>query len=831
MFLAAGLFPPGAVAASPWHPGVGRTTSDRRADLLAALVAQRRFDEAAAWCEAAGERVAPSSDQAAWWAIQRCRVETARRMDGEDFDDAAVDQAQQEIRQLLQDYEDHSRRLFLLAELRTVEYQAARHDVIVAAITPNGSPKLEGDVTPEADVEPEGDNQFKDAADRAAPRIARLSAEVDRLAATVSETRIELGHRRSDTSETDLAADLLQLEQRLLVRGVEVALLGSELFPAGSDDHVAAASAAEGAAAAAIGRLPPGSTARPDLQRLWALATLRSGDPVQADERLKPLLSEPSRPPAPRVQAVAVLIDLALNRRDDAVNRVREYYGNSPSDAPRSLEMDLAALRLRLASDDESFTSIGGWIDLIEQRHGPYARRRAEAIALAELESDAGQSEADPESPSAAADTSIVAAQGRDWLRRGNPRRGGNLLAAAARREADPDAAIQRASEAAAAFVSAEEFSRAAAVLAETAQQQPEAAEAAAAHLQAAVLSARRQAAERDEIEAQLRTTIDSWPESEAAESARLWLAQLLVGNGQDVAAAEVLTSRPTDQLTGSRWQQAVDQWRAAYRSTAVDAEAAVGERFLQAVGPHLDHEKFGPRWLAAATPLVDRDTLGQLPPLDGDTADDPFIRALDTFRRSGTQATPLQQPPRERASEARWRLMRDARADPSLRTTVAKLLEGWPPTAPSDPTREPAHRETPGNSGGEATAELEAQTDRAERLVWLGRIDDALDAYREAADRSDSPGTVLRDAAEVLAGSGTAETKTAAIVLWEELADGMPKGRERWHEAKLAVCQLLQQSGNGKEASRRAQYVLLTNPPESPAVRQRYEQFTTNDE
>ncbi len=52
-------------------------------------------------------------------------------------------------------------------------------------------------------------------------------------------------------------------------------------------------------------------------------------------------------------------------------------------------------------------------------------------------------------------DPSLIAAQGQDWLRRGNPGRAGDLLSAAATAESDPDRAIRHASEAAAALISA----------------------------------------------------------------------------------------------------------------------------------------------------------------------------------------------------------------------------------------------------------------------------------------------------------------------------------------------------------------------------------------
>ena len=76
-------------------------------------------------------------------------------------------------------------------------------------------------------------------------------------------------------------------------------------------------------------------------------------------------------------------------------------------------------------------SEIGKWLDVIEQRGGAYARRRAEAVSLAILRAS-GNSPARPQM----VDPSLIAAQGQDWLRRGNPGRGGGIGARNLRRSA-----------------------------------------------------------------------------------------------------------------------------------------------------------------------------------------------------------------------------------------------------------------------------------------------------------------------------------------------------------------------------------------------------------
>ena len=784
-----------AVAATPWYPGVKRSTVDPRADLLVALVRHQRFDEATDWCDAALQEVTDGSEEAAWWMIQRCRAETAREMTAEEFDDGAIGRAQRGLAGLLESYPDHPRRLFLLAEQRNVEFQAARHDVIAAAVIPElGS--LSHDDRPA--------RQGVSILDRGATRIARLSVELDRLIEEVRANRVGIDALRSGVADGDLRGDLVQLEQRLLVQRVELALLGSELFPEGSQDHVATSTLAETAATDAIGRLPPDSTGRLELQRLRALAALRSGDAARAAEVLATIPESSTQLPDPGLLAVTLLVDLASGRIEEAHHRVRDFYGPAPIDAPLSLEMDLATLRLRMASTDESLSTIGGWIDLIEQRHGGYARRRAEAMALAGL-----RGISDPEGLPAVADVSLVAAQGREWLRRGNPSRAGNLLASAALGETDPDQAIRWASESAAAFLSAGEPTSAAQTLAQAARRYPTAGKAAAAALQAAVIAARVQPVDVDELETHLRATIGSWPDTGAAESARQWLLRVLLSQTRLLEAAELLTARPAERVDETQLQEAADRWRDAFRASEPGAEATISGRFLEATRSLLNLEPFGSQWRAVAVVLVDRDSLQTLPPLAEGTASEvaPFIRSLDTFRRDGIFTEPLSEPPTPWVADGRWRLMRDARGDPSLRDPVARLLEDWPPP-------------------------LDSVTDRGERLVWLGRIDEAVALYRAAANDSPSPGVILGNAAQVLgdrAGGDRREVaaRAAAIGLWDQLAAGLPKGSEQWHQAKLAACDLLQQAGEIQDANRRAKYVLLTNPPESQELRQRYEKFT----
>ena len=797
---------------------VVRITDDWRSDLLRELVRGDRFDEAMMWCDEEIEKLRAIDEEAAWWWARRTRVDAARRMTGDDFDDETIAETQGGIHGLLDSYPEHPRRLFLHAELRDVEFQAIRHDVIAAAIAPRPDP-----VTKRNALERDGTSE-PGHHERAANRVARLSVELKRLIDEVRDRRVELdsgrgGSRRivggTDRDREDTAgrfagttaewvADLMRLERRLLVRQVELALLSSELFPESSDDRVAAAAAAEGAATEALVELPPGTVAHQETRRLRAMAALRSGDPDRADSLLR-RLEEDSPPSDPDRQALAVELAITTDRIDDALDRVRRYYGGAPDDAPTSLEMDLATLRLRLVSDDESLHSIGGWIDQIERRHGGYARRRAEALVL-----DGLRDRGDADRSITGGEVAVVAAQGRDRVRRGEPARGGQLLSAAARGATDADGAIRLAIESAAAFLKAGQAEPAAETLAENARRHPGAANSSAAMLQAAVVSARTTAPNAQTIESLLRETVTNWPESETAESARPWLARILVAGGNTVDAAEVLTRRPKGRITEGQRDEALTLWRDAIARHEPGDERVVCERFVEAIREP-DGGEIEPTWRVDAVYLVDRETLRSLPPLANDSlsndsvpesSNGPFDVAFDTFRRGRRESEPLRSPPDHRISDATWRLMRDARDEPSLRQPVAAIVEGW-------------------------TNLEDSATDRARRLVWLDRVGDAVELFLAEADRSDAPGTIFREAATTLAASDRVDAREAAVDIWDRLAAGVPKGSAEWHQAKLAACELLARIGDGDEASRRARYVLLTDPPESTELRDRYDAVT----
>jgi hypothetical protein len=751
---------------------VGRTTSDRDADLIEALIRVNRFDDALGICRSQLRAVDSESDSAAKWVIRQSQILTARQMMSERFEQADVQAAGKPTVDLLASYPQHRRRQFLEAQNIAVEHQAAVHGVLRVAVSP-------------------ADEELTDAAFK---RLLRATTKVVALSDDIGDDRSQLDSRRG-AREFALIADLIRLQQELQVDAVSMALMQTELFPRGSDDCIAAASKAEQAANAAIAKLPADSSARREIERLSVEAILRGGQLSRAETDLAQLVRLLPQPiPAP-VQAMQVRLDLARGRMQQAESRLAVFYGDSPATGPQSIEMDLARLDYLMQSGNSG--ALGGWLDAIEQRGGAYARRRAEAVSLSLLRSTGNGAAADQ-----MVDPSLVAAQGQDWLRRGNPGRAGDLLSAAAKAESDPDRAIRHASEAAAALVAADRRLDAAQILADVSAAKPSGSSAPAAHLQAAVLIAEGPPPQSaDRIESLLKATTEHWPASRPATAARKWLIKLLSSQQRFFDAAEVATQIPSQRISLDEVRQAVELWRSGFRSVEPEQWSASVERFQDSFRPLLSREDIVSQYVIAATLLLDRGWLDGLPKLEQGTGA-PFIDALLAFRESGAAEDALGDAPAELISDASWRLMRDGRSHPRLRAAIALQIGHWIDTS---------------------TPSLE----QAERLLWQNRADDAVAMLRALADQAPDSAEIMKRAAELLGSADQREARQAAIGFWDQLAAGAPKGGLVWHQAKIAAIRLLSEIGKQEEARRRTRYILLTMPSIESTWKQQYEAET----
>ncbi|MGI9469935.1 MAG: hypothetical protein ACR2NZ_00285, partial [Rubripirellula sp.] len=404
-------------------------------------------------------------------------------------------------------------------------------------------------------------------------------------------------------------------------------------------------------------------------------------------------------------------------------------------------------------------------------------------------------------------DPSLIAAQGQDWLRRGEPGRAGDLLAAAAAAERNPDRALSRASEAAAALISAERYLDAVGVLVDIAVANPSGEHAGATHLQAIVMASKygdQQADVASQIEALLRNNLKAWPAAPNAKAARAWLQKLLRSQNRFVEAAQVASTIPTESTDVGDVQSLSDAWIDAIERVPESAETERRElrRLFQAsLLPLRSSELILDQYRLITAIFLDRETLANLPRSGVDnTAMDQFVNALIEYREKGGLLS--QQPPAEWATRVERRLMADGRKYPNLRTAAANTIASW------------------GNASGPSVA-------KAERLLWNRDVEQAIAMLRTLRAESNKKGVISRQSATLLGSSGDAVARREAIRIWDELASGSKQGSSQWHEAKLAAIRLLRDAGEREEAYRRAKFIRLTHPQMSETLRRDYGQFS----
>lgn len=751
---------------------VARTTNDRDADLVAAMVREEMLDIASDLCDTKLRNSDPRSDQFARWTIHQSTILVERRLSADDFTDASIKDASRPITDLLGKYPDHPRALFLKGAIFDVEAAAARHDVVVAAVQPSGGPREQ----------------------RALRRITSLTQNALEFSELVDANRRSRESSRAHPSEI---ADLIRLEQEIRVMLVSMQLLQTELFPAGSRDHIATATSAASAAEQAIASLPPNCPARNEIERLRVQAILRSGDHRRARIEIDALANLDRS--SPIIMALETQIDLANGKEEVVRDRLHQFYGTSPSQAPKTVDLDLARLNYLVATGS---TEVGSWLDSIGQRNGAYARRRAESISLQGLRSDTSRKSVDP---------SLVAAQGRDWLRRGEPQRAAELLSAAAFAEIDHEEALGYAREAAAAFVIIKRSNKAADFLAKISIAKREGTSAAELQLQAAFLFATGESPVEslDRVSTlvaqSLRDTIEYWPNSEATAKAKTWLIKILESQDRLVEAAEIAMPHeilPDNRTTDQR-RERYRLWASAIHASPTESRSEVVDRMIKSYEPLLNDPHAAHEFSKTAVLLVDREQLAVLTDLQTDVADPhhEFTEALRQFRQNRSIASTLQPPPEILAKDTTWRLMQDAREDSSRRKATAQLLNSW----------------------NVASAD---SLDHVLRMIWLNDMPAAMAMLRQIINQSETSSANMRLAIELLADTDGAEPKSEAVKLCDELASGSTKGSDQWHFAKLKAIELLTDLNQKEEAVRRAKYILLTSPPGTDAISQRYEQL-----
>ncbi len=784
-------------ANDPGTMPVQRTSVSQDADLLDALIRLARFDEAEWLCRT---RLSEAGDNAFlrdWWTCGLSRVLAGNLMADGRLSDEELVMAQAPIHENLQSYPDSTYELFARFQLIELLREGCFQDSLAASTSGTDSEESK----------------------LAVKRGARVAIESDALIARIVDQRSRFATAKLDSNQQSLGEDLSQLEQRLRVSSAQTLLVLTDVFADGSRDQQDAATKALRSVESSMESLPPKSTGWMELQLLRVEAILRSGDVRQAMSAYQVIAS--AMPVELQRQSLAMRLRLALADGQWAnVMRQLEMYRQSGSN---SFEVDLIQLRFLIGLaglapeqlEDLGKTNldldaeIQSWIDSIAARYGTYERRRAEAMVLRSLGASAGREpHSDPK-----IGPGLVAAQGEDWLRRGDPFRAGEMLAAAALAEPDHQRSRVYASKAAAAFVAANDSFKAASILYQVAIRQGDDAEAAALAVQGILLLANiGDAKYNEQLEKMIRETLQRWPNEKHVVGIRDWYSGSLEQRSRWIDAAELVTPLDLNSLDEIDLLQVIAKWHKAAEQVDSSELTTLSDRF-QAAFARIDAVSNGELrsgYLAAAAFTLTRDELRRI---DTELAvsSNEISRvhevplALLKFRKTGIPPAPLQAAAKSWHSQLEKRLMNDARIDPSFRTDVATLIASWP---------------------NEHTISLS----HVERLVWLGKTDQAIAAAKSLAEKSLNAGEAVRGIARLFESAGDTATRAVAIQWWDELASGLPRNSDDWHEAKMNAIELLVNIGKRDEAVKRVRYILLTHPPSDGELKRRYQQVAPGD-
>ncbi len=701
---------------------------------------------------------------------------------------------------VLRAYPDHRRSPWLYYQQAAIDIAVAQRQAAVLAATPS-------------------DEQLRLAV---LATLIERSRDLQELQDKVAQSIAAAFEQRDRSPWID---ELMALRNAIAVKRVEVLLRRGELFPAGSDDALAAAAEAQQAAVAALGLVRDEAARRADLLRMRCAALLRMGQAEQAAELLRPLLDASTDDTGqsdhladqPTLDdgtlALAVRLALELGQLQQAEALLASHYGDRPADAAAAPESDLARLRFLIAAAQaetadaqQQKQQVGDWMEAVRRRGGDFAQRRAETIVIERLGRSSGQ----------LTDPRIVIAKAASALRAGNALQAAEMLATAARQASEPAAARQLGIAGAATYSSAGDGFAAAKLLLDVAvaHEQPGSAEL---HLQAAMLLDRHVRAEPEDasavsananqVDKLLRQTMHRWPGEPAAEQAHRWLVARLVAAGQRTEAAIVASPKDDPAAQDEQWESAAALWTEALAEVPLlTADWTINPTTEQLTLQALEHfpadvpaakrcrrrliALFGSARLAGA--LVQSNN------------SEPFIDWLLAVRR-GRQSGP---PPLQDVSPtvhqaAVQRLVADGIDASQQRLPLAAAILKLENDAATVP--------------------------RAVALLWTEKwqqADAVLDRWLK--DSSGQPGHAAAiTAAGILSRSPQPDAKRRALERFAAAAAQLPQGSEGWHQAKLATLELLGELDQSQEAARLARYILLTRPPEDPAIQAHYRRWS----
>lgn len=760
----------------PVQNPVQRASGDRDDDLIDALLSKGRFEDAKVICRIQQASHQKNSSNHALATARLTAVLMEQQIAMGKFDSAAVAIACEPVDQLLGAYPEHSRRLFLEASKLSASQAAIQMAVAVAAINLNDS-------------------------SNALAVTARLTRST-RLTESLMEQVRQASADDSNRSDSSIASDLVRLEQELLVATGSMSLLQTELFPPESTDAIAAATTAMEAAIAAREKLPSQSLAVQETQRMEIVAMLRSGNPKLAFEHLERMLEQTETEITPSLTAVRIETLLALDRTQDAMSLLRSHQQNSVSNRAASIDIDLAQLKFYLHTGDMSAAS--NWMVELEERHGVYARRRAEAIAISKLDR-LETNQVDSVSPEKldSSPIALIETRGRQLIRSGDLQAGAKLLARAAQSSASADQSFPIAMTAAAAFQKSGLPREASGVLTDVAIRYPDASQSSSIHLQATVMLTQGPApANAQAIQTRLEEHLRTWPESETADTAASWLIRILDSQGRSLESAQVATTVARARRTPQWITTMNEKWSAIFlNSDSFDQDLQISRQAIKSIAV----DPIDPSIVAAVRTLAaigfDPRALDSVPEQSAGEPD--WVESILRFRRDSATAVSSESL-RSMDPLVRRRLIRDGRRKPGVRRSVASLLQKLEPIG-----LEPDRGSTP--------------LEPAIIQLWIGNVDASIQ-WVESWRQNQPSVAGLIEAATIFQDASSVDANAYAVQLWDRLAAGSKVGSHQWHRAKTEAIQALHQSGKNDEAAKRAHYILLTTQDLSVQQRQTYQ-------
>ncbi len=784
---------------------VKRQTDSAENDLISALISRNQLELAARVCESHLNETQLDDDTVARWLIQAARVDTA--MDAQQDasnNEAALAASDSDYQQRLASTEriekflaihpDYPQRAWLqlqrlLNELSLITRQA------LTVLVSSGDQRLAG-------------------RERILARIVRAQSELKELTKEVEQ---QINEARSRTPASSEVQDLVMLVYLIAEKRLQTVLLQSDLFDVSSQDSIASATEAMSATKLMLDSLPAGSQTRSKFLQLHAEALRRLSRFDEAIAAINEALTIDPR--SSDLVATAMRIEIAAGR----LAQVRKWISKfQPSDRDTDLEFHLAMLEFTIAEAKQTSSSVdqqvlSQQIQRIRERFGAYAKRRAEQIALGVIS---------PES-SEISDPQLLIALAGQRLRDGQADDAVDSLMTAARATTNAKDAITLTIAAAAIERKRQAFSSAADYLREISLAHVDHADAPKLHYQASLLM-------RDHWPApalieQLQEFLITWPRDPLASDAVKWLDQLSVATEAYAASAQALTTVGLARSDEALLRTAYDRWTTAIaRSGPAERQRLAEDAIKQLQSPANN----------IASSLSLQLALQCLPVTQVQPVAKPAFALLqqrDCFLwlAQARGLSILGNDPNATSTGKPDSFTTDERT-----LVIARLVEDAHPTIDSQLNRTD-RRDTASIEAAKQSPLVQSRVGKA--LLELDRLkslplDTKIQAYDWTADYATSRLLIPADLqasdhlatsiASTLASSADAESRRVAMTLWNQIAARLTLGSTAWHQAKLAILDLLVASDQQAEASRLANYILLTQKPTDSTIVARYQMY-----